>query len=98
MIAGNATPSDARMMWKPSVNAIWLRAASSWEASGMAAVTVPPSAPRNRGSGADPHAGRRGDCRDAPEVRRQQEPRATPVVIIAARYAGLAPHRIIRSG
>src|SRR3954453_14940482 len=33
MIAGNATPSDARMMWKPSVNAIWLRAASSCEAN-----------------------------------------------------------------
>src|SRR4051812_1445249 len=31
MIAGNATPSDARMMWNPSVNAIWLRAASSCE-------------------------------------------------------------------
>ena len=29
MIAGSATPSDARMMWNPSVNAIWLRAASS---------------------------------------------------------------------
>src|SRR3954465_5303177 len=33
MIAGNATPSDARTMWKPSVNAIWLRAASSCEAA-----------------------------------------------------------------
>ena len=33
MIAGNATPSDARMMWKPSVNAIWLRAAASCEAN-----------------------------------------------------------------
>src|SRR3954452_20481829 len=33
MTAGKATPSDARMMWKPSVNAIWLRAASSCEAS-----------------------------------------------------------------
>ena len=29
---GSATPSDARMMWKPSVNAIWLLAASSVEA------------------------------------------------------------------
>src|ERR1044072_96251 len=26
MIAGNATPIDARKMWKPSGNAIWLRA------------------------------------------------------------------------
>jgi len=33
MIAGNATPSDARMMWNPSVNAIWLRAAWSVVAS-----------------------------------------------------------------
>src|SRR3954453_17154248 len=31
--AGNATPTDARMMWKASVNAIWLRAASSCEVS-----------------------------------------------------------------
>src|SRR4051794_21816134 len=33
IIAGKPTPTDARMMWKPSVNAIWLRAASSWEAA-----------------------------------------------------------------
>src|SRR5215213_9821562 len=33
MIAGKATPIDARMMWKPSVKAIWLRAASSVEAA-----------------------------------------------------------------
>src|SRR3954468_8227366 len=33
MIAGNATPIDARMMWKPSVNAIWLRAGSSCDAA-----------------------------------------------------------------
>src|SRR3954453_4519425 len=33
MSAGNATPSDAMMMWKPSVNAIWLRAASAVEAA-----------------------------------------------------------------
>ena len=40
MIAGNATPSDARMMWKPSVNAIWLRAASSCAATGRTSVSV----------------------------------------------------------
>ena len=41
MIAGNATPSDARMMWKPSVNAIWLRAASRFDAaSGRTSVSV----------------------------------------------------------
>src|SRR4051794_33847737 len=41
MIAGRATPSDARMMWKPSVNAIWLRAASRFEAaSGRAPVSI----------------------------------------------------------
>ena len=39
MIAGNATPSDARMMWKPSVNAIWLRAAVSCEAN-WSALTI----------------------------------------------------------
>jgi len=32
IIAGSATPSDARMMWNPSVNAIWLRAAVRLEA------------------------------------------------------------------
>jgi len=32
IIAGNATPTDARMMWNPSVKAIWLRAASRSEA------------------------------------------------------------------
>src|SRR4051812_30078538 len=32
IIAGSATPSDARMMWNPSVNAIWLRAAPRLEA------------------------------------------------------------------
>src|SRR4051794_8594784 len=39
--AGNATPIDARMMWKPSVNAIWLRAASSCEASITMWAAVP---------------------------------------------------------
>ena len=29
IIAGKATPMQARMMWNPSVNAIWLRAGSS---------------------------------------------------------------------
>src|SRR3954463_2359108 len=33
MSAGNATPSDASTMWKPSVNAIWLRAGASCEAA-----------------------------------------------------------------
>jgi hypothetical protein len=33
IIAGSATPSDARMIWKPSVNAIWLLAAVSVDAS-----------------------------------------------------------------
>src|SRR4051812_11651609 len=44
IIAGKATPSDARMMWNPSVNAIWLRAASTVDASGRVSVsrTVPP--------------------------------------------------------
>src|SRR3954453_20983288 len=42
MIAGNATPSDARMMWKPSVKAIWLRAASSCAAS--VTIALPPAA------------------------------------------------------
>src|SRR3954462_4972975 len=41
MSAGNATPSDAITMWKPSVNAIWLRAASSADASGSVEVTIP---------------------------------------------------------
>src|SRR3954447_3644903 len=41
MSAGNATPSDARMMWKPSVNAIWLRAASSCDAAEAAATSGP---------------------------------------------------------
>ena len=41
MIAGSATPTDARMMWNPSVNAIWLRAASSCEAAnGKASISV----------------------------------------------------------
>ena len=31
MIAGKATPMQARMMWNPSVNAIWLRAASRFD-------------------------------------------------------------------
>src|SRR3954452_18022106 len=34
MSAGNATPSEARTIWNPSVNAIWLRAASSVVAMG----------------------------------------------------------------
>ena len=29
VMAGKATPRQARMMWKPSVKAIWLRAGSS---------------------------------------------------------------------
>src|SRR3954447_24171722 len=33
--AGRATPSDARTMWKPSVNAIWLRAASRLDATSI---------------------------------------------------------------
>src|SRR3954451_7522150 len=37
MSAGSATPSEARMMWNPSVNAIWLRAAPRLEAR----VSVP---------------------------------------------------------
>src|SRR3954451_6504940 len=48
MNAGKATPADARMMWKPSVNGIWLRAASSCEAS----ITMAGgSAPRHAGLG-----------------------------------------------
>src|SRR3954471_918642 len=39
MIAGSATPSDARMMWNPSVKAIWLRAASRFEANTDTVVT-----------------------------------------------------------
>src|SRR5215212_6205198 len=48
MSAGKATPTDARMMWKPSVNAIWLRAASSCEAS---ITTTGGSASRHAGLG-----------------------------------------------
>src|SRR3954451_24099791 len=57
MIAGNATPSDARMMWKPSVKAIWLRAASRLDARGMAAVMVgiPPRGRTLRGTPAPAH-------------------------------------------
>jgi hypothetical protein len=33
MIAGSATPTDARMMWNPSVKAIWLRAQSRFDAN-----------------------------------------------------------------
>src|SRR4051794_4810473 len=33
MIAGSATPTDARMMWNPSVKAIWLRAHSRFDAN-----------------------------------------------------------------
>src|SRR5215207_9211817 len=40
MIAGNATPTDARMMWNPSVNAIWLRAAPRFDAAKMRVVTA----------------------------------------------------------
>src|SRR4051794_10484671 len=38
MIAGSATPTDARMMWNPSVNAIWLRARSRFDANVSIAV------------------------------------------------------------
>src|SRR5262245_13360396 len=31
MMAGNATPKQARTMWKPRVNPIWLRAASRFD-------------------------------------------------------------------
>src|SRR4051794_1808629 len=31
MIAGSATPIEARMMWNPSVKAIWLRAHSRFD-------------------------------------------------------------------
>src|SRR3954454_5360170 len=48
MSAGKATPTDARMMWKPSVNAIWLRAASSCAAS---STMTGGSAPRHASLG-----------------------------------------------
>src|SRR3954449_3341017 len=51
MIAGNATPSDARMMWKPSVNAIWLRAASTCEAARVRASVGVGATPRRPGRG-----------------------------------------------
>jgi hypothetical protein len=38
MIAGKATPRLARMMWKPSVIAIWLRAGSSCDESAALAM------------------------------------------------------------
>src|SRR4051794_30678648 len=40
MIAGNATPTDARMMWKPSVNAIWLRAHSRLDIARVKASVI----------------------------------------------------------
>ena len=51
MIAGNATPIDARMMWKPSVNAIWLLAAVSSEASGTIACIAVRWRPRGPAPG-----------------------------------------------
>src|ERR671923_1345751 len=50
MIAGNATPSEARIMWNPSVNAIWLRDAARSVANGMAVSSI---APRRSPSGFD---------------------------------------------
>src|SRR3954452_10283185 len=56
MMAGKATPRDARMMWKPSVNAIWLRAASRVEASGRACASEPVTVRRScRALAAAPH-------------------------------------------
>src|SRR3954464_6199667 len=44
MSAGSATPKEARTMWKPSVKAIWLRAASRFEARGSQTAAGPVSA------------------------------------------------------
>src|SRR5919108_1212200 len=46
MIAGKATPMHASTMWKPSVKAIWLRAAPRSAASGKSSGPTldPPSA------------------------------------------------------
>ena len=59
MIAGKPTPNDARMMWNPSVNAIWLRAMSRFEAAiGRASITVSTSAEDRRVGLAERHPNR----------------------------------------
>src|ERR671924_111847 len=52
MIAGKATPMHASTMWKPSVKAIWLRAASRSAASGKSSgPTFDPPGARERLAG-----------------------------------------------
>src|SRR6185436_2597685 len=78
IIAGKPTPREARMMWKPSVNAIWLRAASSSDAIGMALSSI---APPGSSSGFDPRRFAL-DCRQLPLhhlVAEHPEPGRRPV-------------------
>ena len=50
MIAGNATPIDARTMWNPSVNAIWLRAGANCEAAARRTGSESAQLPTGAGS------------------------------------------------
>src|SRR3954454_14338447 len=89
MIAGNATPSDARMMWNPSVNAIWLRAASSWEASGRAALMGQPRGPQQS------HDYRRRSSRQAMRGPRPcASPGADDSRLLLPRAGGLADEMV----
>jgi hypothetical protein len=69
MYAGNATPKQARTMWKPRVKPIWLRAASRLEeASARTGVRLGIGAPQHMNhSSQDGYRveGRSGSSRDA---------------------------------